>query len=149
MFRIFRLTAFARALASLYKSKKMFKLSRFTAWIMLFFAIVLEILGLSLLQVFDERSTLSKVILLVFMNASYFLMSLALRQISVGVAYAAWEIIGGIGVLFVSFIFFDPILSTQQYFGVALGFVGIVCIILGEKHPDKKANLMPNSAVKD
>ena len=131
------------------KFYQMTKISRPSAWIMLCLAIALEILGLSLLQVFEERPTLSKVILLAFMNASYFLMSLALRQISVGVAYAAWEIIGGIGVLFVSFIFFDPILSTQQYFGVVLGFIGIVCIILGEKHTDEKANLTPNSAQKD
>lgn len=123
--------------------------SRFGAWIMLCLAIALEILGLSLLKVFEEYAVLSKVILIAFMNASYFLMSLALRQIAVGVAYAAWEIIGGIGVLFVSFIFFDPILSIQQYFGVALGFIGIVCIILGEEHSDKKADLVPNSATKD
>ena len=79
----------------------MTKISRIRSWIMLCLAIALEIAGLSLLQVFEESPVLSKVILVCFMNASYFLMSLALRQISVGVAYAAWEIIGGIGVLFV------------------------------------------------
>lgn len=127
----------------------MLKISRLSAWIILFLAIALEILGLSLLKIFEENSLLSKVILLAFMNASYFLMSLALRQIAVGVAYATWEIIGGIGVLLVSFIFFDPILSTQQYFGIVLGFVGIVCIILGEEHNGKKPNSAPNLAAKD
>ena len=63
-------------------------------------------------------------------------MSLTLRQIAVGVAYATWEIVGGIGVLLVSFVFFEPQLSTAQYFGIALGFGGIVCIILGEEHGD-------------
>lgn len=127
----------------------MLQFLRFSAWIMLFLAIALEILGLSLLKVFEEHTILSKVILITFMNASYFLMSLALRQIAVGVAYATWEIIGGIGVLLVSFIFFDPILSIQQYFGIILGFVGIVCIILGEKHADKKPNSAPNLVAKD
>lgn len=126
----------------------MTKNSRIRSWIMLCLAIALEIAGLSLLQVFEESPVLSKVILVCFMNASYFLMSLALRQISVGVAYAAWEIIGGIGVLFVSFIFFNPILSTQQYFGVVLGFIGIVCIIIGEKH-DTSANSALNLRAKD
>lgn len=126
----------------------MTKNSRIRSWIMLCLAIALEIAGLSLLQVFEESPILSKVILVCFMNASYFLMSLALRQISVGVAYAAWEIIGGIGVLFVSFIFFNPILSTQQYFGVALGFIGIVCIIVGEKH-DTSANSALNFKAKN
>lgn len=112
----------------------MLKLTRLSAWLMLFGAIGLEICGLSLLKVFEGNGTLGKALLIVLMNLSYFLMSLALRQIAVGVAYATWEIVGGIGVLLVSFVFFDPILSTQQYFGIVIGFAGIICIILGEEH---------------
>lgn len=112
----------------------MLKLSRANAWIMLFAAIALEICGLSLLKVFNENPLLAKVILIILMNLSYFLMSLTLRQIAVGVAYSTWEIVGGIGVLLVSFVFFDPVLSTQQYFGIVIGFAGIICIILGEEH---------------
>ena len=116
----------------------MFKFSRFGAWAMLMAAISLEILGLSLLEVFKERPIFSKIILVLLMNVSYFLMSLTLRQISVGVAYATWEIVGGIGILLVSFVFFAPNLSTSQYLGIIVGFTGIVCIILGEEHSDKK-----------
>ena len=112
----------------------MLKLTRLSAWIMLFGAIGLEICGLSLLKVFEGNGTLGKALLIALMNLSYFLMSLTLRQIAVGVAYATWEIVGGIGVLLVSFVFFDPILSTQQYFGIVIGFAGIICIILGEDH---------------
>lgn len=112
----------------------MLKLTRLSAWLMLFGAIGLEICGLSLLKVFEGNGTLGKALLIVLMNLSYFLMSLTLRQIAVGVAYATWEIVGGIGVLLVSFVFFDPILSTQQYFGIVIGFAGIICIILGEEH---------------
>lgn len=114
--------------------------SRFFAWVMLFFAILLEICGLSLLKVFDnaDLGTIGKVVLVVFMGLSYFLMSLTLREIAVGVAYATWEIVGGIGVLLISFVFFEPHLSTEQYFGIAFGFAGIVCIILGEEHKDSK-----------
>lgn len=109
--------------------------SRFFAWVMLFFAILLEICGLSLLKIFDnaDAGTLGKVVLVIFMGLSYFLMSLTLREIAVGVAYATWEIVGGIGVLLISFVFFEPDLSTEQYFGIAFGFAGIVCIILGEE----------------
>ena len=116
----------------------MLKFSRFGAWAMLMAAIALEILGLSLLEVFKERPIFSKVILVLLMNVSYFLMSLTLRQISVGVAYATWEIVGGIGILLVSFVFFAPNLSTSQYLGIIVGFTGIVCIILGEEHSGKK-----------
>lgn len=109
---------------------------RLKAWLMLMAAIALEILGLSLLEVFKDRPILSKLLLILLINLSYFLMSLTLRQIAVGVAYATWEIVGGIGVLLVSLIFFAPTLSTAQYLGIIIGFTGIVCIILGEDHND-------------
>lgn len=111
---------------------------------MLFLAIGLEICGLSLLKVFEGNGTLGKALLIVLMNLSYFLMSLTLRQIAVGVAYATWEIVGGIGVLLVSFVFFDPILSTQQYFGIVIGFAGIICIILGEEHSEPSEDTASN-----
>ena len=61
-------------------------------------------------------------------------MSLALRTIALGVAYSTWEIVGLIGILLISFFFFDPQLTTQQYIGIVCGFVGIICVILGEEH---------------
>lgn len=126
--------------------------TRAWAWAMLMFAIALEICGLSILKALDNagHGTAGKVALVVLMNISYFLMSLTLRQIAVGVAYATWEIVGGIGVLLVSFVFFDPHLSTAQYFGIALGFSGIVCIILGEEHSESRnldADLRKDSRV--
>lgn len=112
--------------------------SRFLAWVALILAIVLEICGLSLLKVFETlgNGIIGKILLVIFMAVSYFLMSLTLREIAVGVAYATWEILGGIGVLLISFVFFSPHLSTEQYFGIAFGFIGIICIILGEKHSE-------------
>ena len=125
--------------------------TRFTrawAWAMLMSAIALEICGLSILKVLDNagQGTSGKIALIVLMNISYFLMSLTLRQIAVGVAYATWEIVGGIGVLLVSFVFFEPHLSTAQYFGIALGFGGIVCIILGEEHGESHESSGESSA---
>lgn len=109
--------------------------SRLFSWWMLLTAIFLEILALSVLQVLQEsHPILGAVILLALMNLSYFCMSLCLKQIAVGVAYATWEIVGGIGVLLISFIFFHPQLSQTQLAGIFLGFAGIICVILGEKH---------------
>ncbi|TQR57744.1 DMT family transporter [Campylobacter troglodytis] len=121
---------------------------RLKAWLMLMAAIALEILGLSLLEVFKDRPILSKLLLILLINLSYFLMSLTLRQIAVGVAYATWEIVGGIGVLLVSLIFFAPTLSTAQYLGIIIGFTGIVCIILGEDHSDHSQK-QEESSLKD
>lgn len=127
------------------------KNSRTVAWAMLIAAIALEICGLSILKALDNagKGTIGKVALVILMNLSYFLMSLTLRQIAVGVAYATWEIVGGIGVLLVSFVFFEPHLSTAQYFGIALGFSGIVCIILGEEHSKNGSSSQDAKAIHD
>lgn len=118
---------------------------------MLIAAIALEICGLSILKALDNagQGAIGKVALVILMNLSYFLMSLTLRQIAVGVAYATWEIVGGIGVLLVSFVFFEPHLSTAQYFGIALGFSGIVCIILGEEHSENGSSSQDTKAIHD
>lgn len=60
-------------------------------------------------------------------------MSFTLREIAVGVAYATWEIVGGIGGLLISFMIFEQHLSIAQYFGIVFGFIGIV---FGEEHSD-------------
>ena len=81
-----------------------------------------------------SNALLAKFNLIIMISISYYCMSLALRNISLGVAYSTWEIVGLIGVLLISFFFFDPNLSVQQYIGIAVGFIGVICVICGEKH---------------
>lgn len=103
------------------------------AWAFLIIAVILEIIGLSTFG-FIKDPVISKIILVCFICASYFVFSKSLNSISVGVAYSVWEILGIIGILFVSFAFFEVELSTQEIIGIAVGLVGIICVVLGEKH---------------
>lgn len=125
---------------------------RIFAWIFLIIAILLEVSAVGLLQgipkILESRgifgisfgstmltnALLAKINLLVMICISYYCMSLALREIALGVAYSIWEIVGLIGILLISFIFFTPNLSLKQYLGIILGFVGVICVILGEEH---------------
>ncbi|MGI0439052.1 DMT family transporter [Helicobacter himalayensis] len=107
--------------------------SRQIAWVFLLLAIALEVSGVSMLKAL-QNPLYGKITMIIFVNFSYFFMALALRQIALGVAYSVWEILGLVGVLAISFLFFNPHLSTQQYFGIVVGFVGIICIIAGEEH---------------
>ncbi|MWV62502.1 SMR drug efflux transporter [Helicobacter saguini] len=122
------------------------------AWVFLIIAILLEVSAVGLLQgipkileSFDvysislftlsiSNATLAKINLLFMIALSYYCMSLALREIALGVAYSIWEIVGLIGILFISFVFFTPNLTLQQYIGIAVGFIGVICVILGEEH---------------
>lgn len=125
---------------------------RIFAWIFLIIAILLEVSAVGLLQgipkILESRniyfvtflnyeitnSNIAKINLLIMIAVSYYCMSLALREIALGVAYSIWEIVGLIGILFISFVFFTPDLTLRQYFGIALGFIGVICVILGEEH---------------
>ncbi|RDU72316.1 SMR drug efflux transporter [Helicobacter aurati] len=127
--------------------------SRFLAWVFLIIAISLEIGGITLLQIIPswlqklgiqesieiygfhiDTKLLPKINLLCMITLSYYCMSLTLRTIALGVAYSVWEIVGLIGILCISFLFFEPSLTTQQYCGVIIGFIGIICVIMGENH---------------
>lgn len=125
---------------------------RVFAWVFLIIAILLEVSAVGLLQgipkILESRniyfvtflnyeitnSNIAKINLLIMIAISYYCMSLALREIALGVAYSIWEIVGLIGILFISFVFFTPDLTLKQYVGIALGFIGVICVILGEEH---------------
>lgn len=129
------------------------KQQRLISWIFLFIAIGLEITGIMLLKIIPSwlekmgiGETLQilrihiplylipKINLVCMMALSYYCMSLTLRKIALGVAYSVWEIVGLIGILSISFIFFEPTLTTKQYYGIGIGFIGIICVIFGERH---------------
>ncbi len=127
--------------------------TRKIAWFFLIVAILLEIGGLTVLKAIPlwlepfgsdgfvqiamlkiTPAVIAKGILLCMIALSYYCMSLALRKIALGVAYSVWEIVGMIGILFVSFFFFPPELTLKEYLGITLGFIGITCVIMGEEH---------------
>ncbi|WP_346435139.1 SMR family transporter [Helicobacter sp. 10-6591] len=107
--------------------------SRLLAWISLLVAICFEVSGVSILKIISNP-LYAKLSMIFFVNLSYIFMALALRDIALGVAYSVWEIVGLLGVLGISFLFFTPHLSTQQYLGILIGFVGVICIVAGEEH---------------
>lgn len=127
--------------------------TRRTSWAFLMCAILLEVCGVAMLQAIPlwlepfsnegivsignidfSSAMLAKLVLLCMIAASYYCMSLALRKIALGVAYSVWEIVGMIGILFVSFLFFSPHLTIKEYTGIIIGFIGITCVIMGEEH---------------
>ncbi|WP_233201314.1 SMR family transporter [Chromobacterium alticapitis] len=70
---------------------------------------------------------------------SYYLLSLALRAISVGVAYAVWEGLGLVGLTLVSVWLFGEKLVPQELAGLGLALLGLACVTLGETHDEEAA----------
>jgi small multidrug resistance pump len=98
-------------------------------WIYLTIAIWAEVIATSALKASEgfTRPAPSTVVVMGYATAFYFL-SLTLRSIPVGVAYAVWS---GMGIVLISIIgalFFKQNLDTPAILGMALIVAGVVVI---------------------
>ena len=104
-------------------------------WLYLIIAIISEVLGLTVMRIATDRgSMLGHVVLYLLIAASYVLLSKAVRQISIGVAYAIWEGSGIALITFISWLVFAHELSLRELLGLALAIVGIVLVNAGQIH---------------
>lgn len=96
-------------------------------WIFLGIAIVGEVAGTSALKASDGFSKLapSMVVIVGYVIAFYFL-SLALKTIPVGIAYAIWAGLGVVLVAILSLLLFGEKLDLAAIVGMALIVTGVV-----------------------
>lgn len=99
------------------------------SYLYLAIAIVSEVIGTSALKASNEFTRLipSLITLLAFASAFYFL-SLTLRMIPVGIAYAIWS---GVGIVLISLIsryLFGQTLDAPALIGMALIVAGVIVI---------------------
>ena len=104
------------------------------SWLYLAVAIVAEVVGTAALKSSEgfSRPAPSVVVVLGYLVAFYFL-SLTLRTIPVGVAYAVWS---GVGIVLISLIgrlAFGQSLDTPAMAGMALIIAGVVLINIFSK----------------
>ena len=95
----------------------------------LFIAILLETVGTSMLKMSEQFSKLFPTLLTIiaYIGAFYFL-SLTLKSIPVGIAYALWSGIGIIIISFIGYFFFKQSLDLPAIIGLALIITGVVII---------------------
>jgi small multidrug resistance pump len=99
------------------------------SWIYLLIAIVSEVIGTSGLKASNEFSRFwPSVLTVVAYCASFFLLSLTLRTIPVGIAYAVW---GGVGIVLITFVgwaYFGQRLDAPAILGMSLIVCGVVIL---------------------
>lgn len=104
------------------------------AYVYLFFAILAETVGTSALQASQQFTRLAPSLLVVgAYGVSFYLLSLALKAIPVGVAYAIWS---GLGIVFIAAIgrlVFGQKLDWPAVLGMGLILAGILVIHLFSK----------------
>lgn len=104
------------------------------SYLYLAIAIVAEVIGTSALKASDGLSRLgpSLVVAAGFATA-FFFMSLALRSIPVGIAYAIWSGVGIVLILLIGAVVFRQVPDAGAYVGVALIVAGVAVLNLGSR----------------
>ena len=104
------------------------------AYIYLVLAILTETLGTTALQASQQFSRLwPSVAVVVFYGTSFFLMSLALRTMPVGIVYAIWSGLGIVFIAAIGFVLFGQRLDAPAVVGIGLILGGILVIHLFSK----------------
>jgi small multidrug resistance pump len=104
------------------------------SWLCLLIAIVAEVIGTSALKASDGFSRLRpSALTIVAYGISFYFLSLTLRAIPVGVAYAVWSGVGIILVTMVGWLYFDQRLDTPAIIGMALIVSGALVLNLFSK----------------
>jgi Membrane transporters of cations and cationic drugs len=104
------------------------------AWLPLALAIVAEVIGTSALKASAGFSRLwpSMVVVVGYGTAFYFL-SLTLRQIPVGIAYAVWSGVGTVLITLIGVLAFRQKIDTAGMLGIALIVAGVLVLNLWSK----------------
>lgn len=116
--------------------------SHIRAWIYLAAAIIAEVIGTSFLaQAVREDGYIGYIIMAIALAVSYYFLSLSVRQISVGIAYAVWEGLGLILLSVIGVLFFKEVLSVQEIVGLMLAVIGVTCVTMGEGEDEEQESI--------
>ncbi|OOQ61873.1 DMT family transporter [Mucilaginibacter pedocola] len=100
-------------------------------YIYLLIAIACELTGTTFLKRSEGFSKLvPSIIVVVAMVAAFYFLSIAIKHIPVGVAYAIWSAIGIVCITIIGAVFFKQIPSVPVIIGLAFIVVGVVLVNL-------------------
>ncbi|NVK29858.1 MAG: multidrug efflux SMR transporter, partial [Gammaproteobacteria bacterium] len=97
------------------------------SWLILLTAIVAEVVGTSALKASESFSKpLPSAIVVLAFAVAFYCLSITLRSIPVGVAYAVWSGVGTVLITVVGWKVFGQALSLPAVFGIGLIVIGVV-----------------------
>lgn len=105
-------------------------------FLILFFAILSEVIGTVALKLSNGfTKPMPSVVVVIGYGASFYLLSLALKVMPIGVAYAIWSGVGLILTVIAGMILWRETLDWARVVGILLILVGIVFINVISKSP--------------
>lgn len=110
-------------------------------WIFLGLAIVAEIIGtLSMKYASVSGGMTGLIVMYVMITASYVMLSMAIKRVALGVAYALWEGVGILSITLFSVLWFDEPISLLKVLGLVTLIAGIMLVKSGTDKGRKQAN---------
>ncbi len=104
------------------------------AYVYLALAILAEVVGTSALKASEEFTKLiPSIIVIAGYGLAFYLMTLVLRTIPIGITYAVWSGVGIVLIAVVGTIFYKQIPDVPAIIGMALIISGVVVIHLFSK----------------
>lgn len=108
------------------------------AWFYLLLAIVSEISSVVVMKLISGEASWAGMILMYFsVGLSFTFMALALKKITLAVAYATWESLGLIAITAIGSIFFREHLSGLQLTGIMFLLGGVMLVNSAESDQEK------------
>lgn len=103
------------------------------AWLFLALAIVFEISSVVLMKLLSvDGGWLRQLLMYLTVGLSFTFMALALKKITLAVAYATWESLGLLAIAAIGTLFFREQLSVMQLSGILLLLGGVVLVNIAE-----------------
>lgn len=103
-------------------------------WILLGLAIAAEVVGTSALKASEGFSKLwPSAIVVVSYGAAFYLLSLTLRTIPVGIAYAVWSGVGVVLIALIGWVVFGQKIDAAGLLGMGLIVAGVLVLNLFSK----------------
>lgn len=104
------------------------------SWIYLFAAIGFEVVGTTSMKLTNTLAPFyGHLLMYAMVGLSYYFLSLAIKRVPVGVAYALWEGIGIVLITLVSVAWLGENLAPEKVLGLAVMIAGILLVKSGTR----------------
>lgn len=104
------------------------------AWLLLFFAIVMEVSGTTCMKLSQGFTQLwPTVLVFVFYGFSFTASTFALKTIDISIAYAIWMALGTAMIALIGMLWFNETLSLLKIIALMLIITGVVLLNISSK----------------
>lgn len=112
------------------------KISAMQTFLILFFAILSEVIGTVSLKLSNGfTKPVPSIVVVIGYGASFYLLSLALKAMPIGMAYAIWSGVGLILTVIAGMILWRETLDWARVVGIVLILIGVIFINVISKSP--------------